>query len=74
MLISDIQILLVVSQVDGKFTPFEFLATGLKLQGGSMGAIVAAAQAVRKGGTIQLTGIYGTRYNAFPLGDIFHST
>ncbi len=30
-----------------------------------------AAQAVRKCGTIQLTGIYGMRYNAFPLGDIF---
>lgn len=26
---------------------------------------------MRKAGTIQLTGIYGMRYNAFPLGDIF---
>ncbi|WP_017755512.1 zinc-dependent alcohol dehydrogenase [Calidifontibacillus oryziterrae] len=57
--------------MDGKMTPLEFLATGLKLQGGSMGAIVIAAQAVRKGGTIQITGVYGSRYNAFPLGDIF---
>jgi S-(hydroxymethyl)glutathione dehydrogenase / alcohol dehydrogenase len=57
--------------MDGKFTPLEFLATGLKLQGGSMGAIVIASQAVRKGGTIQITGVYGGRYNAFPLGDIF---
>ncbi|MFB5679019.1 zinc-dependent alcohol dehydrogenase [Paenibacillus terreus] len=57
--------------MDGKMTPMEFLATGLKLQGGAMGALVAAAQAVRKGGTIQITGVYGTRYNAFPLGDIF---
>jgi S-(hydroxymethyl)glutathione dehydrogenase / alcohol dehydrogenase len=57
--------------MDGKMTPLEFLATGLKLHGGSMGAIVTAAQAVRKCGTIQLTGIYGMRYNAFPLGDIF---
>lgn len=57
--------------MDGKMTPLEFLATGLKLHGGSMGAIVMAAQAVRKCGTIQLTGIYGSRYNAFPLGDIF---
>ncbi|MGJ7921128.1 zinc-dependent alcohol dehydrogenase [Neobacillus sp. LXY-4] len=57
--------------MDGKFTPMEFLATGLKLQGGSMGAIVIASQAVRKAGTIQLTGVYGGRYNAFPLGDIF---
>lgn len=57
--------------MDGKMTPMEFLATGLKLQGGAMGALVIATQAVRKGGTIQITGAYGARYNAFPLGDIF---
>lgn len=57
--------------MDGKMTPMEFLATGLKLHGGSMGAVVTASQAVRKGGTIQITGVYGMRYNAFPLGDIF---
>ncbi|MFL6561656.1 MAG: alcohol dehydrogenase catalytic domain-containing protein, partial [Bacillus sp. (in: firmicutes)] len=57
--------------MDGKWTPLEFLAAGLKLHGGAMGAIVIATQAVRKGGTIQITGAYGGRYNAFPLGDIF---
>ncbi len=57
--------------MDGKMTPLEFLASGLKLQGGSLGAVVVASQAVRKGGMIQLTGVYGARYNAFPLGDIF---
>jgi len=57
--------------MDGKWTPMEFLASGLKLQGGAMGAIVIASQAVRKGGTIQITGVYGGRYNGFPLGDIF---
>lgn len=57
--------------MSGKMTPMEFLASGLKLQGGAMSAIVIATQAVRKGGTIQITGAYGTRYNAFPLGDIF---
>jgi S-(hydroxymethyl)glutathione dehydrogenase / alcohol dehydrogenase len=57
--------------MDGKMTPMEFLATGMKLHGGAMGAIVIASQAVRKGGTIQLTGVYGGRYNAFPLGDLF---
>lgn len=57
--------------MDGKMTPMEFLATGLKLQGGAMGALVTAIQAVRKGGTIQITGAYGGMYNAFPLGDIF---
>ena len=57
--------------MDGKMTPLEFLATGLKLQGGAMGSLVIATQAVKKGGTIQITGVYGARYNAFPLGDIF---
>lgn len=57
--------------MDGKMTPLEFLATGLKLQGGSLGSVVIATQAVRKGGMIQITGAYGARYNAFPLGDIF---
>ncbi|WP_050181333.1 zinc-dependent alcohol dehydrogenase [Domibacillus robiginosus] len=57
--------------MDGKMTPIEFLATGMKLQGGALGALVAASQAVRKGGTIQITGVYGGMYNAFPLGDIF---
>lgn len=57
--------------MDGKMTPMEFLATGLKLQGGALGPLVIATQAVRKGGTIQITGAYGARYNAFPLGDIF---
>lgn len=57
--------------MDGKMTPLEFLATGMKLHGGAMGALVIASQAVRKGGTIQVTGVYGGRYNAFPLGDLF---
>lgn len=57
--------------LDGKKTAVEKVESALKLQGGAMGAIVIAAQCVRKGGTIQLVGIYGTRYNAFPLGDLF---
>jgi S-(hydroxymethyl)glutathione dehydrogenase/alcohol dehydrogenase len=57
--------------MDGKMTPLEFVATGLKLQGGALGPVIIATQAVRKGGTIQITGAYGMRYNAFPLGDIF---
>jgi S-(hydroxymethyl)glutathione dehydrogenase/alcohol dehydrogenase len=58
--------------MDGKMSPLEFLATGMKLQGGALGSVTIAAQAVRKGGMIQLTGAYGARYNAFPLGDIFN--
>ncbi|WNS80203.1 zinc-dependent alcohol dehydrogenase [Domibacillus sp. DTU_2020_1001157_1_SI_ALB_TIR_016] len=57
--------------MDAKMTPIEFLAVGMKLQGGALSALVAASQAVRKGGTIQITGAYGGIYNAFPLGDIF---
>ncbi|AWB46563.1 glutathione-dependent formaldehyde dehydrogenase [Paenibacillus sp. CAA11] len=56
--------------MDGKMTDLEFLASGLKLQGGTMSPVVIASQAVRKGGTIQITGVYGGRYNGFPLGDI----
>lgn len=56
--------------MDGKMSDLEFLASGMKLQGGALGAIIIASQAVRKGGTIQLTGVYGGRYNGFPLGDI----
>jgi len=56
--------------MDGKMSDLEFLASGLKLQGGALGAVVIASQAVRKGGTIQITGVYGGRYNGFPLGDL----
>ncbi|MVX64323.1 alcohol dehydrogenase catalytic domain-containing protein [Clostridium chromiireducens] len=58
--------------MDGKMTPMEFLGSGLKLQSGSLGAFVMATQAVRKGGMIQVTGVYGGRYNAFPFGDIMN--
>ena len=57
--------------MDGKMTPLEYLASSLKLQGGALGSLVIATQAVRKFGTIQVTGVFGARYNAFPLGDIF---
>jgi Threonine dehydrogenase and related Zn-dependent dehydrogenases len=57
--------------MSGKMTPMESLASGLKLHGGAMGGLLTATQSVRKGKTIQITGVYGGRYNAFPLGDIF---
>jgi len=57
--------------LDGKKTFGELVTSALKMHGGAMGAIVLASQAVRKGGTIQLVGVYGTRYNQFPLGDLF---
>lgn len=57
--------------VDGKMTKLEKIETLLKLQGGSKSAIEIATQSVRKGGTVVLLGVYGTRYNMFPLGDFF---
>lgn len=58
--------------MDGKMTPMEFLASGMKLQGGALGAFITASQAVRKGGTIQVTGVYGGSYNGFPFGDLMN--
>ena len=58
--------------MDGKMTPMEFVGSGLKLQSGALGGFITATQAVRKGGMIQVTGVYGGRYNAFPLGDIMN--
>ena len=43
----------------------------LKLQGGTLSAIQVGIKAVRKFGTIQLTGVYGAMYNMFPLGNMF---
>ena len=58
--------------MDGKMTPMEFVGSGLKLQSGSLSGFIIASQAVRKGGMIQVTGVYGGRYNAFPFGDIIN--
>lgn len=57
--------------MDGKMSAFEKVETALKLQGGSKSALEIASQAVRKGGTIQFTGVYGAKYNLFPFGDFF---
>jgi S-(hydroxymethyl)glutathione dehydrogenase/alcohol dehydrogenase len=57
--------------LDGKMSTIEKIETALKLQGGSKSAIEIATQAVRKGGTVVLVGVYGLRYNNFPLGDFF---
>lgn len=58
--------------MDGKMSPMEFVGSGLKLQSGSLSGFVMATQAVKKGGMIQVTGVYGGRYNAFPFGDLFN--
>lgn len=57
--------------MDGKMSGIEKVETILKLQGGSKSAIEIASQAVRKCGTVVLVGVYGAKYNLFPLGDFF---
>jgi len=57
--------------MDGKKSHLEYIEQKLKLQGGTMGPIQIATKAVRKCGTVQLTGVYGGLYNMFPLGPFF---
>lgn len=46
---------------------FEKIEAALKLQYGSKSAIEIEAKSVHKAGTVQMIGVYGARYNAFPL-------
>ncbi|MFE0555783.1 zinc-dependent alcohol dehydrogenase [Paenibacillus sp. NPDC058910] len=57
--------------MDGKKSTMEAIGQKLKLQGGTLSAMDIAFDAVRKFGTVQLTGVYGSLYNMFPLGHIF---
>ncbi|RIU96241.1 zinc-dependent alcohol dehydrogenase [Oceanobacillus picturae] len=57
--------------MDGKKSALEFAEQKLKLQGGTLGPIQIATKAVKKWGTVQLTGVYGGLYNMFPLGPFF---
>ena len=57
--------------MDGKMSLIEKAQQKLKLQGGTLSAIQVGIKAVRKFGTIQLTGVYGAMYNMFPLGNMF---
>ena len=57
--------------MDGKKSPLEYIEQKLKLQGGTLGPIQIATKAVRKCGTVQVTGVYGANYNMFPLGAFF---
>ncbi|MGI6120273.1 MAG: zinc-dependent alcohol dehydrogenase [Desulfosporosinus sp.] len=57
--------------MDGEMSTIEKVETMLRLQGGSKSAIEIASQAVRKGGTLSVVGVYGARYNNFPFGDLF---
>lgn len=57
--------------MDGKKNVLEKVGQKLKVQGGTLSAIDIAYHSVRKFGTIQLTGVYGSLYNMFPLGFLF---
>ncbi|MEN1985193.1 zinc-dependent alcohol dehydrogenase [Paenibacillus hubeiensis] len=57
--------------MDGKKTVLEQIGQKLKLQGGTLSALEIGMKAVRKFGTLQLTGVYGSLYNMFPLGNLF---
>jgi len=57
--------------MDGKKSAMEEIGQKLKIQGGTLSALDIAIDSVRKFGTIQLTGVYGSKYNMFPLGNIF---
>lgn len=57
--------------MDGKMSVMEKMEAALKLQAGSKSAIEISSEAVRKCGTVAMVGVYGGRYNAFPLGNFF---
>jgi S-(hydroxymethyl)glutathione dehydrogenase / alcohol dehydrogenase len=57
--------------MDGKKTPLEAEEQKAKLVGGTLSAINIAMNAVRKFGTIQITGVYGSKYNQFMFGNIW---
>ena len=49
----------------------EKVEAALKMQAGSKSAIEISSEAVRKCGTVAMLGVYGGRYNMFPLGNFF---
>ena len=57
--------------MDGKMNMREKVEQKLKLSGGTTSAIEIGIDAVKKYGTIQLTGVHGMQYNMFPLGNMF---
>ncbi|MFG6117355.1 zinc-dependent alcohol dehydrogenase [Halobacillus sp. MO56] len=57
--------------MDGTVPPNEEFGSEHDNQFGTISPIVTASQAVRKFGTVQLTGVYGTEANGFPIGDLF---
>lgn len=57
--------------MEGKMSAIDLVQTALRIQGGTKAAIDIASHSVRKGGTISIVGVYGAKYNGFPLGEFF---
>ncbi|GGF12625.1 glutathione-dependent formaldehyde dehydrogenase [Halobacillus andaensis] len=57
--------------MDGTVSPEEEFGSKHDNQFGTISPIITASQAIRKFGTVQLTGVYGSEANGFPLGDFF---
>ncbi|SFP32889.1 S-(hydroxymethyl)glutathione dehydrogenase / alcohol dehydrogenase [Oscillibacter sp. PC13] len=57
--------------MDGKMSVLEKVEAAMKLQAGSKSAIEIVSEAVRKCGTVSMVGVYGGRYNTFPLGNFW---
>lgn len=57
--------------MDGTVPPKTEFGSEMDNQFGTISPIITASKAVRKFGTVQLTGVYGSDANSFPLGDFF---
>lgn len=57
--------------MDGTVPPGETFGSSGDNQFGTIQPIVTASEAVRKFGTVQITGVYGSEANQFPLNDFF---
>ncbi len=57
--------------MDGAVPPNTSFGSEHNNQFGTISPLITASQSVRKFGTVQVTGVYGTEANNFPLGDFF---
>ncbi|MFQ3544281.1 alcohol dehydrogenase catalytic domain-containing protein [Halobacillus rhizosphaerae] len=57
--------------MDGTVPSDEEFGSEFDNQFGTISPIKTASESIRKFGTVQLTGVYGTEANGFPIGDFF---
>ncbi|WP_078394984.1 alcohol dehydrogenase catalytic domain-containing protein [Shouchella patagoniensis] len=57
--------------MDGTVPSGQSFGSDYDNQFGTIQPIITASESVRKFGTVQITGVYGTEANGFPLGDFF---